>query len=100
MAVIAHVVLAGVTKEQYDRVRAVAGWLNRSPEGGISHVTWWQGADCHNLDAWESEAAFNTFGEMRLGPAMAQVGVLARPQVTFHEAHEIFLPKAVTITAS
>jgi hypothetical protein len=100
MAVIAHVVLRGVTREQYDAVRSAADWLNLRPEGGISHVTWWEGDDCHNVDAWESEAAFGAFGEARLGPAMAHAGVAVTPDVTFHQAHEVFLPEAVTITAS
>jgi hypothetical protein len=39
MAVVAHVVLPGVTKEQYDQVRAEVGWLEDVPAGGISHVT-------------------------------------------------------------
>jgi hypothetical protein len=30
---------------------------------------------------------------------MAQAGVNAQPQVTFHPAHEVFAPKAVTLTA-
>jgi hypothetical protein len=100
MAVIAHVVIPGVTKEQYDRVRAACGWLERVPEGGLAHLTWWEGTDCHNMDAWESEAAFNNFGADRLGPAMAQVGVEAQPRVTFHPAHEVYLPRALTRTAS
>jgi hypothetical protein len=53
------VVPVGVTKEQYDQVRAEVGWLDEGPVGGLSHVTWWEGGDCHNADAWESEAAFN-----------------------------------------
>jgi hypothetical protein len=100
MAVIAHVVLRGVTREQYDAVRSAANWLNDLPEGGLSHVTWWEGDDCHNVDAWENEAAFGAFGETRLGPAMAQTGVAVTPEVTFHPAHEVFVPKAVTIKAS
>ncbi len=32
MAVVAHVVLAGVTKEQYDQVRAEVGWLEDAHE--------------------------------------------------------------------
>jgi hypothetical protein len=100
MAVVAHVVLRGVTREQYDAVRSAGDWLNNSPEGGISHVTWWEGDDCHNIDAWESEAAFGSFGENRLGPAMGQAGVTVTPEVTFHDAHEVFLPKAITITAT
>lgn len=97
MAVIAHVVLPGVNPTQYDAVRAACGWLDRSPVGGLAHLTWWVGPDNHNLDAWESEEAFGAFGQDRLGPAMAQVGVNVEPQVTFHPAHEVFLPNAVTI---
>jgi hypothetical protein len=100
MAVIAHVVIPGVTPEQYDKVRVAADWLNKAPDGGLAHLTWWEGDTCHNIDGWESEGDFNTFGETRLGPAMAQVGVTAEPQVTFYPAHEVYAPKAVTITAS
>ncbi len=97
MAVIAHVILRGVSGEQYDAVRAEAGWLERPPDGGISHVTWWEGDDCHNIDAWESEAAFEAFGTDRLGPAMAAVGVVVEPDVTFHPAHEVFTPQSVKL---
>jgi hypothetical protein len=100
MAVIAHVVLKGVTPAQYDAVRAACGWLERHPVGGIAHLTWWEGDDNHNIDAWESEEAFGAFGQDRLGPAMAEAGVGVEPQVTFHAAHEVFLPASTTITAS
>ena len=100
MAVIVHVVLRGVSREQYDQVRAKVGWLTERPTGGIAHLTWWEGADCHNLDAWESEAAFGQFGEMRLGPAMAALGIAAVPDATFHAAHEVYLPVATTIKAT
>ena len=33
MAVVAHVVLRGVSREQYDAVRTAAGWLERAPAG-------------------------------------------------------------------
>ena len=99
MAIVAHVVLPGVTKEEYDQVREAVGWLRELPAGGISHLTWWEGADCHSVDSWESEEAFNRFGEERLGPGMAKVGVQVQPQVTFHPAQEVYLPRAVTITA-
>jgi ketosteroid isomerase-like protein len=94
MAVTVHVTLRGVTKEQYDAVREVAGWLHQPPAGGISHVTWWEGDDCHNIDAWESEQAFTAFVEQRLGPAMAAVGVEAAPETTVTAAHEVFTPRA------
>jgi hypothetical protein len=98
MAVIAHVVIRGVTKAQYDAVRAECGWLEKPPIGGLAHLTWWEGNDCHNMDAWENEQAFGAFGDNRLGPAMAKVGVNTQPEVTFHPAHEVFLPKAQTLT--
>ena len=98
MAIVAHVVLAGLSNEDYDRVREEAGWLKEPPAGGISHLTWWEGGDCHNVDSWDSEEAFSQFGQERLGPAMAKAGVQAELQVTFHPAHEVFLPQAVTIT--
>ena len=100
MAVIAHVVLEGVTPEQYDAVRMECGWLETTPTGGIAHLSWWDGANNHNLDAWESEEAFGAFGQGRLGPAMAKVGVNVEPKVTFFPAHEVFLPTKLTITAT
>jgi hypothetical protein len=57
MAIIAHVVLKGVTKEQYDAVRAEVNWLGERPAGGLAHLSWWEGDDNHNTDAWEDEAA-------------------------------------------
>ena len=39
MAVIAHVILRGVTPQQYDAVRAKADWLEQAPDGGIAHLT-------------------------------------------------------------
>ncbi len=98
MAVVAHVVLRGVSPEQYDRVRAEVGWLERPPEGGYSHLTWWEGDDCHNTDAWESEEAFDAFSTDRLGPAMGKVGIEVEPEVTFYPAHEVYAPKSVTLT--
>ncbi len=48
----------------------------------------------------ESEEAIGRFGEERLGPAMAKVGITAEPEVTFHAAHEVFLPAETTLTAT
>ncbi len=61
-------------------------------------MTWWEGGDCHNVDAWESEAASDAFGKERLGPGMAKAGVAAKPEVTFHPAHEVYTPRAVKLT--
>ena len=98
MPIIAHVVLRGVNQSQYDAVRAEVNWLEQVPAGGLGHLTWWEGDDCHNMDAWADEAAFGAFGEGRLGPAMAKLGIAAVPEVTFHAAHEIFTPHVQRIT--
>jgi ketosteroid isomerase-like protein len=100
MAVIAEVTLRGITPEQYDAVRERTGWLERTPAGGFAHLTWWEGEDCHNVDAWEDEAAFDAFGQQRLGPAMASLGLDILPEVTFHPAHEVFTPRAGVIAAT
>ena len=98
MAVVVHVVLRGVSPEQYDAVRAEVRWLEDPPAGGYSHVAWWEGDDNHNVDAWESEAAFQAFGESRLEPAMAKLGINVFPEATFHPAHEVFAPQALKLT--
>jgi predicted ester cyclase len=100
MTVIAHVILRGVTVEQYDAVRAEANWLEELPAGGIAHITWWEGADCHNTDAWESEAHFAAFAEQRLRPAVAAVGLSVEPEVSFHPAHEVYLPSTRRLFAA
>ena len=100
MAVIVHVVLPGVTRDQYDQVRKETGWLEKPPTGGLSHVTWWEGDDCHNLDSWQSEAEFVAFWQDRLGPAMAKLGINVPVNPEFHPAHEVFLIKETLITAT
>ena len=98
MAVVAHVVLRGLSKERYDALREEVGWLENTPEGGLAHLAWWEGDDNHNVDAWESEAAFGAFGETRLGPALGKLGIDTQPEVTFHPAHEVFTPRALRLT--
>jgi ketosteroid isomerase-like protein len=100
VAVIAEVTLRGVTQEQYDAVRARARWVEEAPAGGLAHLTWWEGEDCRNVDAWESEAAFQAFGEQRLGPAMAALGIDAPMEVTFHPASEVYTPQRGLVTAT
>jgi ketosteroid isomerase-like protein/predicted ester cyclase len=100
MAVIAEITLRGMTREQYDALRARTGWLARRPEGGLAHLTWWEGEDCHNLDGWEDEQAFASFGEDRLGPAMAALGMAGPPEVVLHPAHEVFTPRAGLVAAT
>jgi hypothetical protein len=97
MAVITHVFIPGLTAEQYDRLRDVVGWLERPPAGGILHTAWKVDGGIRGTDAWESAEAFAAFGQDRLGPALAELGVAAEPEVTIESAHEVFAPNAVTI---
>lgn len=98
MAVIAHVTIPGITLDQYDQLREIVGWLERPPTGGIAHLMWSDADGVHGTDVWESEEAFAAFGQERLGPGMAKLGVSAQPQVTFQPAHEVYIPKAITLT--
>lgn len=98
MAVVVHVLLRGLSKDQYDALRDEVGWLEETPEGGLAHLAWWEGDDNHNVDAWESEAAFGAFGETRLGPAMAKLGIDIQPEVTLNPAHEVFTPEVLRLT--
>ena len=47
MAIAAHVVLRGISKEQYDQVRTEVDWRERPPDGGLSYVACWEGEDWH-----------------------------------------------------
>ena len=98
MAVVVHVVLRGVSRDQYNALRDEVGWLENTPDGGHAHLAWWEGEDNHNCDAWEDEAAFGAFGENRLGPALAKLGMEVEPEVTFHDAHEVFTPQVLRLT--
>jgi hypothetical protein len=96
MAVVAHVVLRGVNRKQYDAVRTAAEWANTVADGGLSHVSWWEGDDSHSVDAWASEDAFAAFAANRLGPAVASAGLGGQPEITVHEAHDLVVPSGQT----
>jgi hypothetical protein len=95
MAVIVHVVLRGLTPQQYDQVRERVGWLDAPPVGGLAHLSWWEDEDNHNTDAWESDADFLSFAENRLGPVLAELGIDIQPEVSFQPAYEVFAPERV-----
>jgi predicted ester cyclase len=101
MAVIAEIVVRGVTREQYDAVQQQVGALERLPEGAVAHLTWFADGDCCSVDGWESEEAFGAFAAQKLGPAMAAIGLGdLQPEVSFHPAHEINTARRAVITAA
>jgi ketosteroid isomerase-like protein len=100
VAVIAEVTLRGITKEQYDAVRAQVRTIEEPPDGVLAHLAWWEGGDCHNCDAWESEEAFQVFGQQRLGPTLAALGIDVPMEVSFHPAHEVATTRRGIIAAT
>lgn len=93
MAVVLEVVFAGLSPEQYDQLKNKVGWVDSPPVGGISHVVWWEGNDCRGIDVWESEEDWVTFGQDRMGPAAAELGISMEATPVFHQAHEILIVK-------
>jgi hypothetical protein len=98
MPVSVSVVMRGVSIEQYDQLRTEVGWLEKAPIGGILHVMWAEGDDLHGLDVWASEDAFEAFAQDHLGPALTKLGIAVQPEATFRSTHEVYVPKAVTLT--
>ena len=99
MAVITKLTMPGLTKAQYDTLRAKVDWLSQPPIGGILHVAWWEGNDAHALDVWESAQDFENFGRDRMAPAMQALGINEQSQVEFAEPHEAQAPQAITWVA-
>ncbi len=82
-------VFEGITQEQYeestrkltngakDRMDSPADW---PVEGLLVHITG-QGANGFRVvDVWESEEAFNAFGE-KLIPILQEIGVQGQPEI-------------------
>ena len=95
MAVILEVVFPGLTPEQYDQLKEEVDWVSSPPDGGISHLVWWEGDDCHGIDVWDSEGAWARFGQERMGPAAAKLGIAMEATPIFHDPHEILIVKTL-----
>ncbi len=82
-------VFEGITQEQYeesirrltngekDRVDTPADW---PVEGLLAHITGQGENGFRVVDVWESEEAFNAFGE-QLMPILQDIGVQGQPEV-------------------
>ena len=95
MAVVLSVLFSRLTPQQYDKLKEEVGWASSPPEGGISHLVWWEGNDCHGVDVWESEEAWARFGQERMGPAAAKLGISMEATPVFHDPHEILIVKTM-----
>jgi hypothetical protein len=85
MAVVLEVVFPGLSPEQYDQLKERVGWVASPPVSGISH------------DVWASEVAWDAFGQERMGPAAAELGISMEAIPTFHEPHEVLIVRTVQI---
>ena len=90
MAVVLTLNWQGITKEQYDRLRAIVDWENEPATNGIFHVAWWDGDTMGIVDVWESQQDWQTFFDERLSPHFAAVGVTGQPDAQFHDVHSYF----------
>jgi hypothetical protein len=80
------------TSDQYDQVREKAQWDRDIPNGAKLHVVGFSDDGMHILDVWESEQAFGTYFEQRIGPAVQEVGIQGQPDVKFFPMHGVFAP--------
>jgi quinol monooxygenase YgiN len=85
---------AGVTQEQFDAVNARIDAAANPPAGAIFHVSGPIEGGWHVIDIWESRAAFDTFQQDRIQPAVAAAGVQMQgpPDIQEFPVHEMFIP--------
>jgi hypothetical protein len=82
----------GVNSEQYDQISATVNWENDVPNGVLFHVATFDQEGAHFFDLWESAAAFQSFVDERLMPAVQKVGIEKEPSVRVFDVHATFTP--------
>jgi hypothetical protein len=86
MAVAMLIEFPGGNLSQYDRVLSRLNLKGRPYKGGLFHVAGATDDGVRVVDVWESQAAFDTFLEEKLGAALEAEG-LEPPQVSSWEVH-------------
>jgi len=81
--VIVQFSIPGMTIEQYDQCwEEMRNTGHANPTGLLHHVGGLQGSNMVAVDVWESEEAFNTFGQT-LMPIFAKFGITpVQPMIT------------------
>jgi hypothetical protein len=80
MPIVAVFEFPGETVDKYEKVFEIGGSpINDQPQR-LSHVCYPTANGFTVVDVWADEAAFGAFGEI-IGPATAQAGLDAKPQV-------------------
>jgi hypothetical protein len=93
MAVVMLMKWPGVSKEDYDRVMEILDLDTTPPEGALFHVCGHDGDTLRILDIWESEPAWNTFLNGRLGAAVGEAGLPGQPDVKVYPVHNLYAPE-------
>jgi hypothetical protein len=69
------------------------------PVGGVIHLAALTSSGLRVVDVWESEAAFQTFAERRIMPAVRKVGITSEPRVEVAPLHNLYVPAVSAIGA-
>lgn len=72
MAVFMEFEMSGLTPDQYNAIDQALDVKGDPPPGFIAHSARFDGDTARILDIWESEDAFESFLESRLGPTIGQ----------------------------
>lgn len=90
MAVVLRATTPGFTSAKYDElVKRLEAAGAGSPAGRLYHVCFGDPNELRVSDIWESQEAFEKFGET-LKPLMQEMG-FAPPQIEFFEVHNIIV---------
>jgi hypothetical protein len=74
-------------------------WEHDVPAGGMFHIATFDDEGAHIVDLWESQEAFERFGEERLMAAVRAAGIEGDPEVVFRPTHAVFAPAYETARA-
>jgi len=100
MAVVMTMRWAGVTPEQYDRVRTAVRWEEDVPAGAVLHAASFDGEAMRVTDVWESQAHFERFFAERLAAAIKEADIEGEPDTQFTPLHRRFVAPGVSGGAS
>ena len=80
---------SGATLQQYDEVVKKMGFRPGGPgaPGGLFHWVTKTTEGIRVTDVWESREQFEKFGNEKVRPITAEVGITSPPKVTFFEVH-------------
>src|SRR4051812_34479827 len=81
---------AGLTPEQYDRLREYVQWDRDIPAGMTYHVASFDQGTLHMTYVWDSEEQFGTFVQTRIVPGLEHLGIAGLPESIVTQTHDVF----------